>query len=144
MDKLDLILEKLEQMDARQQRFEERQGKFEERQGKFEERQEKFEERQQKFEERLDRFEQRLDNLDAGLKELFQLTKAIIHRQEMTDAKLEALTLDVHKIYGMMVSFQASQERQDKILEMLSLRSLEQEGEIRDLRRAIYSKSDLS
>ncbi|MFM9328720.1 hypothetical protein [Paenibacillus mesotrionivorans] len=93
---------------------------------------------------RQPRFEQRLDNLEAGQKELNQLTKAIIHRQEMTDAKLEALTLDVHKIYGMMVSFQASKERQDKILEMLSLRSLEQEGEIRDLRRAIYAKSDLS
>lgn len=137
MDKLDLILEKLEQMDARQQRFEERQEKFEERQ-------QRFEERLDRFEERLDRVEQRLDNLEAGQKELFQLTKAIIHRQEMTDAKLEALTLDVHKIYGMMVSFQASQERQDKILEMLSLRSLEQEGEIRDLRRAIYAKIDPS
>lgn len=130
MDKLDLILQKLDQMDERQQRFEDRL--------------ERLEERQQRFEERQNQFEQRLDILEAGQQDLLQLTKAIMHRQELADAKLEALTLDVHKIHGMMTAFQASQERQDKILEILSLRSLEQEGTIRDLRRGLYAKTELA
>jgi len=154
MDKLDLILQKLEQVDGKLQKFDERMDRFEERmdrfevrqqqfeekQNRFEEKQIKFEERQTRFEERQTKFEERLDSLDAGQKELFQMTKAIIHRQELTDARLEALTLDVHKIHGLMVSFQASQDRQDKILEILSMRSLEQESDIRELKRSVNLK----
>lgn len=88
MDKLDLILQRLEQVDGklqkfdeRMERFEDRQQKFEERMERFEGRQQQFEERQSRFEERQSKFEERLDSLDAGQKELIQLTKTILHRQ---------------------------------------------------------------
>lgn len=70
-----------------------------------------------KVDDRLSKVENRLDKLEEKID------------------KLEALTLDVHKIYGMMTSFKESQDRQDKILEALALRSLEQETDIRELKR---------
>ena len=105
----------------------------------------------------------KLDNMDNELKEIKseqqsmnetqslmqtqqtetnQLVRVIIDRQDETDAKLEALTMDVHKIRGDVTemkedisSLKQGQERQDKILASLAMRSLEQETELRDLKR---------
>jgi chromosome segregation ATPase len=38
--------------------------------------------------------------LKAGLKELNELMTALLHRQDETDAKLEALATDIHNIHG--------------------------------------------
>ncbi|WP_260842602.1 hypothetical protein [Siminovitchia fortis] len=43
--------------------------------------------------------------------------------------------MDVHKVHGEIASLKHGQERQDKILESLAMRSLEQETELRDLKR---------
>ncbi|KYD32460.1 hypothetical protein [Parageobacillus toebii] len=38
--------------------------------------------------------------LKSGLKELNELMTALLHRQDETDAKLEALATDIHNIHG--------------------------------------------
>ncbi|OAB34166.1 hypothetical protein [Paenibacillus glacialis] len=42
----------------------------------------------------------RIGSLESGQSELHQITSAIRDRQEETDAKLEALSMDVNKIQG--------------------------------------------
>ena len=76
-----------------------------------------------------------LQNVKSQLDENTQLIKALYHRQEETDAKIENLSHDVHQIHQELTSFKEGQERQDKILESLAMRSLEQETELRELKR---------
>lgn len=76
-----------------------------------------------------------LKNIKTQTNENTQLIKAIHDRQDETDAKLEGLSINVHKLHGELASIKEGQERQDKILESLALRSLEQETELRDLKR---------
>ncbi|SDZ31106.1 hypothetical protein SAMN05421736_109146 [Evansella caseinilytica] len=78
-----------------------------------------------------------VQTLKAGQDELNHMVRAIHDRQEETDAKLEALTMDTHKVRGELSSQKQGQERQDKILASLALRSLEQETELRELKRII-------
>jgi len=42
----------------------------------------------------------KLDLLLEGMNELRQVTRAILDRQDETDAKLEALTMEVHQLKG--------------------------------------------
>ncbi|GIO84595.1 hypothetical protein J25TS5_15270 [Paenibacillus faecis] len=51
-------------------------------------------------EQKLDLILQKLESLESGQVELQQITRAIRDRQEETDAKLEALTMDGNKIQG--------------------------------------------
>lgn len=76
-----------------------------------------------------------IQSLKSGQLELNQLVRVIHDRQEETDARIESLSMDVHKVIGELTSLKQGQERQDKILESLALRSLEQETELRDLKR---------
>lgn len=48
--------------------------------------------------------EHKFDIIIGAIKELHQMTRAIHDRQEETDAKLEALTMDVHKLHGEVTS----------------------------------------
>lgn len=64
------------------------------------------------------------------------IVRAIRDRQDETDAKLDALSMDVHKLRGDFVRLQEGQERHEKVLEKLSLRSIEQEADISALRCA--------
>ncbi|MGG5253695.1 hypothetical protein ACQYAD_09385 [Neobacillus sp. SM06] len=91
------------------------------------------------MEQKLDLILNKLEMLESGQKELNQIVRAIRDRQENTDAKLESLSMDVHNIRGVITSIKETQqiliqgqERQDKILESLALRSLEQETELRE------------
>ncbi|MBB5325164.1 peptidoglycan hydrolase CwlO-like protein [Anoxybacillus tepidamans] len=56
------------------------------------------EQREIREEQRVIREEQQA--LKNGQKELYDLVNALIHRQEETDAKLESLTMDVHRMHG--------------------------------------------
>lgn len=47
--------------------------------------------------------ENEMKNMNAQLDENTQITKAIYHRQEETDARLEALSLDVHAMHGEVI-----------------------------------------
>jgi septal ring factor EnvC (AmiA/AmiB activator) len=72
MDKLDLILQKLESLEARLSRLEE-------------------------VQQAMAAVQQAMA---AGQKELYHLSSAIRDRQEETDAKLEALAMDVNRLHG--------------------------------------------
>lgn len=41
-----------------------------------------------------------LSNIESQLNENTEITKAILHRLDETDAKLDHLTIDVHKLHG--------------------------------------------
>lgn len=74
--------------------------------------------------------------MQTQLDETNAIVRAIRDRQDETDAKLDALSMDVHKLRGDFVLLQEGQERHEKVLEKLSLRSIEQEADISALRRA--------
>jgi uncharacterized coiled-coil DUF342 family protein len=60
--------------------------------------------------------------------ELTLVVRAVRENQEVTNAKLDALISETRKLSD-------GQERHEKILQSLTMRSLEQETEIRELRR---------
>ncbi len=66
-------------------------------------------------------------NLKSGQAELFQLSSAIRNAQELTNAKLEGLTLDVRRAEGNLV----------RIEEKLGEEILDMRGEIRFLNHRI-------
>lgn len=106
-NKLDLILQKLDVLEAGQK----------------------------KLDAGLKALETGQTTLDAGLKEIYQIVRALWDRQEETDAKLDSISMDVHKLHGEVTSLKEGQDRQDKILQSLAMRSLEQETELRELKR---------
>ncbi|MNP83219.1 hypothetical protein D3C76_1821030 [compost metagenome] len=63
--------------------------------------------------------------MQTQLSETNSIVRAIRDRQEESDAKLDALSMDVHKQHGELSSLKEGQERHEKILEKLSLRSIE-------------------
>ncbi|KIO56704.1 hypothetical protein B4064_0153 [Caldibacillus thermoamylovorans] len=73
--------------------------------------------------------------MQTQLNKTNEIVRAIRHRQEETNTKLDALSMDVYRLHGEVLSLKDGQERQERILEKLSLRSIEQEAEIRDLKR---------
>ncbi|GAA0407833.1 hypothetical protein [Paenibacillus motobuensis] len=74
--------------------------------------------------------------MQSQLSETNAIVRAIRDRQEETDSKLDALSMDVHKLHGELTHLKEGQERHERILEKLSLRSIEQETDISALRRA--------
>ena len=66
-------------------------------------------------------------NLQAGQTELFQMVTALKHGQDMTHAKLEALTLDVRRLEGNFIRLENKWEND----------SLELHGDIRFLNHRI-------
>ncbi|MBP3040947.1 hypothetical protein J9303_15775 [Bacillaceae bacterium Marseille-Q3522] len=84
---------------------------------------------------RFDHLETEQDLMKAQLSETTQIAKAIYHRQEVTDAKLDALSIDVHLLHGKVEQHQqtlnAIKENQKSISEILG----EHEIAIRSLRR---------
>lgn len=56
------------------------------------------------FVEGQKRLEEEQTYLKSGPKELNELMTALLHRQDETDAKLEALATDVHNIHGEIAS----------------------------------------
>lgn len=62
------------------------------------------------------RLEEEQAYLQSGLKELNELMTALLHRQDETDAKLEALATDVHSIHGEIASLkQVLHELEEKV-----------------------------
>lgn len=74
--------------------------------------------------------------LKAGQSELQQFGHAISDPQEENNLRLEALTMDVHRLTRDIASLKQTQARQEEILETLALRSLEHETDIRILKQA--------
>ncbi|EJL45902.1 hypothetical protein P4U99_15085 [Brevibacillus agri] len=97
--------------------------------------------------------EEKIDQLLEGMNELRLVTRAILDRQDETDAKLEALTMEVHQLKGEvaelkhdvavlkqdvaelkqdvallkqdMADVKDGQDRHERVLETLALRALE-------------------
>ena len=111
---------------------------------------------QQDFKSQLNEFRVELremkveqQQIKSQLNENTLLVRIIHDRQEETDAKLESLAMDVHKLHGDVTStmeeqdhykvllqqLAAGKERQERILERLSIRSIEHETDITELRR---------
>ncbi|MGG1664226.1 hypothetical protein [Brevibacillus sp. NRS-1366] len=81
----------------------------------------------------------KLDLLLEGMNELRQVTRAILDRQDETDAKLDALTMEVHQLKGEVAELKRDvaelkqdvadlkdgQDRHERVLETLALRALE-------------------
>ncbi|MBD2868398.1 hypothetical protein [Paenibacillus arenilitoris] len=151
--KLDLLLQKFEVMEARMvemnenlgsrigsletrmESFETRMGSIETRMESIETRIGSLETRMESIETRMGSLETRMESLESGQKELNLIVTAIRDRQDEADARFEALSFDIHRILGELSELKKGQERQDKILEALALRSLEQETDIRELKR---------
>ncbi|EQB94398.1 hypothetical protein GA8_17165, partial [Geobacillus sp. A8] len=62
--------------------------------------QEEFRRIQQALLEGQKRLEEEQAHIKAGQKELYDLMSALLHRQDETDAALDALAMDVHKLHG--------------------------------------------
>lgn len=72
----------------------------------------------------VQKLESDVQTLKSGQSELLQLARAIYDRQEETDARLKALTMDVLRATGDITSLKQVQSRQEKIMGTLALRSL--------------------
>ena len=103
-------------------RLEERQTKLEQGFARLEERQTKLEERQTKLEERQTKLEENQENLAKKLDIVYKQTAMLTEFRTEVNEKLDLL--------------QRTQDRQEKVLERLSLRSIEQEADIAHLRMA--------
>lgn len=75
---------------------------------------------------------EKLDILVEGMNELRLIAHALIDRHDELDAKMEALTMDVHQLKAGVaelkqdvVELKEGQDRHERILETLALRALE-------------------
>lgn len=75
---------------------------------------------------------EKLDILIEGMNELRSVAHALMDRQDELDAKMEALTLDVHQLKADVAELKQDvaelkegQDRHERILETLALRALE-------------------
>lgn len=85
-DTLELILSELKKLSGQQVALHERMSTSEQRMSALE--------------ERMSGFDERMSFLESGQKELHQIVRSIRDRQETTDAKLDSLTMEVHKVHG--------------------------------------------
>lgn len=74
--------------------------------------------------------------MQIQLNETNTIVRAIRDRQDEQLAKSDAPSVDVHKLQDELIFLKEGQERHERILERLSLRSIEHEAEISGLRRA--------
>jgi len=75
--------------------------------------------------------------MQTQLKETNEMVHAIHHRQEETDANLEAISANVQYMMGDIKELKEGQKKQDKTLEGLSRRSVDHETDIHSLKRNI-------
>ncbi|RKD24645.1 hypothetical protein BEP19_09735 [Ammoniphilus oxalaticus] len=85
--------------------------------------------------EELKPIEKRLGAIELRQDGMREEQSALIQNQASSNAMLKALVDDVNYIKGDVTALKEGQDRQNKVLESLALRSLEQETDIRDLKR---------
>ncbi|ATF11433.1 hypothetical protein HPY28_11985 [Brevibacillus sp. HB1.2] len=85
---------------------------------------------------------EKLDILIEGMNELRLVSHALMDRQDELDAKMEALTMDVHQLKNDVAELKQDvaelkegQDRHERILETLALRALEWNNFRRDFIR---------
>lgn len=109
MEKLDGLVTKVDSLEQKFDNLETRIDNLEDRFDKLEIKFDNLEDRFDKFEVRFDKLETKVDNMQAQLNESTQMLKAIIHRQDETDAKLDQIAMDVHKLHGQVSSLTDNQ-----------------------------------
>jgi hypothetical protein len=80
--------------------------------------------------DKLDLILRKLEVLEEGQKELNQISRVIHDRQEETDAKLEAMAIDVHKLLGKV---EAQNERLNAVSDELHTFRRETKSNFRQL-----------
>jgi hypothetical protein len=80
--------------------------------------------------DKLDLILRKLEVLEEGQKELNQISRVIRDRQEETDAKLEAMAIDVHKLLGKV---EAQNERLNAVSDELHTFRRETKSNFRQL-----------
>ncbi|PWA12061.1 hypothetical protein DCC39_07970 [Pueribacillus theae] len=85
--------------------------------------------------DKLDLILSELKNIKSEQERHSDLLHQLIKTVGATNTKLESTESNVHRLHDELSSLKQGQERQDKILESLAMRSLEQETELRDLKR---------
>ncbi|WP_281886532.1 hypothetical protein [Paenibacillus sp. YYML68] len=75
----------------------------------------------------------KLDLILEQLKELNSLMTAVRNRVDESDAKIDAMSMDLHKVIGHIKALQDGQDRHESILEKLALRSIEHESIVEKL-----------
>lgn len=121
VEKLDLILQKLELLEELPKQFDEfgnRLGRLEQRfdnldakvdgldtkVNKLDAKVSELDTKVNSLDEKVNSLDGKVDHLEIGQKELYQLVSAVRHRQELGDAKLESISMDVHKLHGELAS----------------------------------------
>ncbi|GBF76268.1 hypothetical protein PA598K_04723 [Paenibacillus sp. 598K] len=69
----------------------------------------------------------KLDLILEQLQEINSIFSAVRNRVDETDAKMDSVSMDLHKVLGYVTALQDGQERHERLLERLALRSIEQE-----------------
>jgi len=90
---LHLLVESHKRLEAEQQEIRKEQQEIQKEQ-------EEFRRIQQALLEVQKRLEEEQTHIKAGQKELYDLMSALLHRQDETNAALEALAMDVHQLHG--------------------------------------------
>lgn len=85
--------------------------------------------------DKLDLILSELKNIKSEQERHGDLLHQLIKTVGASNTKLESTESNVQKLHAELSSLKQGQERQDKILESLAMRSLEQETELRDLKR---------
>lgn len=135
-EKLDLILDKLHAMESdtftRFDKLEKRMDEFGTRLDGFDTRMDEFDKRFDGFNTRMDKFDKRLDGFDEIIDGIAK--QVANHSAQFEILKSEQLQIK-QAVLDTNDSLKAGQDRQDKILETLSHRSLEHEADIKSLKR---------
>ncbi|GAY78855.1 hypothetical protein [Sporolactobacillus inulinus] len=109
---LELILDKLTSMDDRMGNMEMRMDNMEMRMGNMEM-------RMGNMEMRMDHMEEKQDLMQTQLDETSRILKAVYDRQEVSDAKLTALSSDVDKLHGYVKKIDKKVDRNQQSLDKM-------------------------
>lgn len=137
MDKLDLILQKLDGIDELNQRI----GGIEQRLDGMDQRFEGIEQRLDGMDQRFEGIEQRLENVERRMDtfdEVKEITYALRHGQEIIIANLDALTLDVRQLQGQNTRLEEQQVKlkseHGAMIDILNRRQLVLEADMAQLK----------
>ena len=85
---------------------------------------------------------QKLESLESQTTENTQLLKAVINRQEETDAKLDNMAMDIHKLHGEVTSLEDQTVANSELkapLENIIHRVDDLETDVKIIKKAISS-----
>ncbi|MCL1632762.1 hypothetical protein M3N64_12610 [Sporolactobacillus sp. CPB3-1] len=112
---------RLDRVEARLDQIETRMDRIESRMDQIETRMDRIESRMDQIEIRMDQLEEKQDLMQEQLNETNRVLKAVYDRQEVSDAKLVALSSDVDSLHGYVKKINTkvdlNQKSMDKMLE---------------------------